>query len=200
MSGLLYIVSAPSGAGKTSLVRALLQEDPQVALSVSYTTRAPRPGEQDGRDYHFVTRETFQKMIGEGDFLECALVHGNYYGTSEKWVRDALAAGRSILLEIDWQGAAQVRKRLHGAIGIFILPPSIAELETRLKSRAQDGPQVIDARIAAARTEISHAWEFDYAIINDHFDTAVRDLCAVVRAARLRTDTQLARNPRLLEF
>jgi guanylate kinase len=200
MSGLLFVVSAPSGAGKTSLVRAALRADPKVGLSVSYTTRRPRPGEQDGCDYHFVTRQVFEQMLERGEFLESALVHGNYYGTAEAWVRDRLREGASIVLEIDWQGAAQVRRRIADAIGIFVLPPSFAALEQRLRSRAQDGPEVIATRLAAAREEISHAGEFDYVIINDTFDEALHDLCAVLRAERLRTSAQFAANPRLLEI
>jgi len=193
MPGNLLIVSAPSGAGKTTLVRALLAQDPQVALSISYTTRAPRRGEIDGKDYHFIAIEQFQQMIERGEFLEFAQVHGNYYGTSQQWIDRETGQGRDILLEIDWQGAAQVRTRLRHAIGIFILPPSMAALESRLKGRAQDSPQAIEQRIAAAREEISHAAEFDYAIINDRFDDAARDLCCVVRAVRLKTALQLAR-------
>jgi len=200
VSGQLFIVSAPSGAGKTSLVRALLRADPKLGLSVSYTTRAPRPGEEDGRDYRFVTRTAFEEMLERGEFLESALVHGNYYGTSEAWVEDSLAAGTSIVLEIDWQGAAQVRRRRSDAIGIFVLPPSLGVLEHRLRARAQDSTQVIALRIRAAREEISHAGEFDYVIINCIFDEALRDLSAVVRAALLRTSVQFAANPRLLEF
>jgi len=200
MSGLLFIVSAPSGAGKTSLVRALIAAEPGVRLSVSHTTRPPRPGEQDGRDYHFVDHTTFQRMIGRGDFLECATVHGNSYGTSEAWVRDQMSAGASIVLEIDWQGAQQVRRRIPDAIGIFILPPSVATLEQRLRARAQDGAEVIERRLDAARAEIAHANEFDYAIINDTFDEAQQDLRAVVRAARLRLPVQLAVHPRLLDI
>jgi len=200
MSGLLYIVSAPSGAGKTSLVRALRAVEPGVGLSISHTTRAPRPGEQDGREYHFVDRAEFERMVERGDFLECANVHGNYYGTSEAWVRERLAAGTSIVLEIDWQGAAQVRRRIPDAIGIFILPPSLATLEQRLRTRAQDGEEVIARRLQAAREEISHAGEFDYVIINDTFDEAAQDLRAVIRAARLRTAVQLTAYPRLLDF
>jgi guanylate kinase len=190
-AGVLFIVSAPSGAGKTSLVHALCKADPAVQVSVSYTTRAPRPGEQPGKHYHFVTRDQFQKMLERGEFLESALVHGNYYGTSELWVRSQLAAGASIVLEIDWQGAAQVRRRFPDSIGIFVLPPSLAALEQRLRSRAQDTEDVIAARLQAARAEMAHACEYDYVIINDDFDTAVQDLCAVVRAARLRTALQL---------
>jgi len=200
MSGLLFIVSAPSGAGKTSLVHALLAADAGVKLSISHTTRQPRPGEQDGRDYHFVTHAIFEQMVERGEFLESAYVHGNYYGTSEAWVRDQRHAGASILLEIDWQGAQQVRRRIPDAIGIFVLPPSLEVLEQRLRSRAQDGAEVIARRLQAARDEISHAGEFDYAIINDTFDEAAQDLRAVIRAARLRTAVQIAANPRLLEL
>lgn len=196
-TGLLFIVAAPSGAGKTSMVQALLARDANVNLSISYTTRAPRPGEIDGRHYHFVTRLVFEQMLERAEFLESALVHGNYYGTSERWVRDRLAGGNDILLEIDWQGAGQVRKRLPGSIGIFILSPSIETLEERLRARAQDSEEVIARRMTAAREEISHVGEFDYVIINEEFDRAVDDLCAVVRAARLRTAIQLAAHPRL---
>jgi guanylate kinase len=189
--GVLFIVSAPSGAGKTSLVHALCTADPQVAVSVSYTTRAPRPGEDAGRHYHFVTRAQFERMLERGELLESALVHGNFYGTSEPWVRSQLAAGASIVLEIDWQGAAQVRRRFPDSIGIFVLPPSIAALEQRLRQRGQDAAEVIAARLQAARDEIAHACEYDYVIINDDFDTAVQDLRAIVRAARLRTALQL---------
>lgn len=198
--GVLYIVSAPSGAGKTSLLDALQARDPQVLLSVSYTTRAPRPGEQEGRHYHFVPRAQFEQMLERGEFLESALVHGNYYGTSERWVLDRLDAGANVVLEIDWQGAAQVRRRFSDSIGIFILPPSLEALESRLNARRQDTPAVIAARLRAAREEISHVGEFDYVIINDEFDRAVDDLRAVIRAARLRTQTQFAANPRLHQF
>lgn len=198
--GLLFIVAAPSGAGKTSMVQALLERDPRVSLSVSYTTRPPRPGEVDGRHYHFVARPVFEGMIARAEFLESALVHGNYYGTSERWVRDRLDAGTDILLEIDWQGAAQVRRHLPDGIGIFILPPSLEALEQRLRGRAQDAEDVIARRLAAARDELSHVGEFDYVIINDDFDRAVDDLCAVVRASRLRTAFQFAANPRLQQF
>ena len=189
--GMLFIVSAPSGAGKTSLVHALCQADPRVAVSVSYTTRAPRPGEEPGRHYHFVAGAEFEQMLGRGEFLESALVHGNFYGTSEPWVRSRIAAGASSVLEIDWQGAAQVRRRFPRSIGIFVLPPSLAALEQRLRTRGQDAAEVIAARLQAARDEIAHACEYDYVIINDDFETAVQDLCAVVRAARLRTALQL---------
>jgi len=200
MSGHLYIVSAPSGAGKTSLVAALLAADPAVKLSISHTTRAPRPGEVDGREYHFVSRPVFEGMLARAEFLESALVHGNYYGTSQRWIDAERAAGSDILLEIDWQGAQQVRRRIPAAIGIFVLPPSLAVLEQRLRGRGQDDEAVITRRLEAARTEIEHASEYDYVIINNHFDDACADLRAIVRAARLTTPTQVARNPRLLEF
>jgi guanylate kinase len=190
--GVLFIVSAPSGAGKTSLVHALCKADPRVAVSVSYTTRAPRPGEVPGRHYHFATRAEFEQMLERGELLESALVHGNFYGTSEPWVRSQLEGGASIVLEIDWQGAAQVRRHFPDSIGIFVLPPSMAALEQRLRLRGQDSVEVIAARLQAARAEIAHACEYDYAIINDDFDTALQDLCAVVRAARLRTALQLS--------
>ena len=199
-AGLLFIVSAPSGAGKTSLVEALQKADSTIQLSVSYTTRPPRPGEQDGKHYHFVGRDAFERMLERNEFLESALVHGNYYGTSERWVLDRLDAGANIVLEIDWQGAAQVRRRLRDSIGIFILPPSVQTLEDRLRLRAQDAPEIIAARLDAAREELSHVGEFDYAIINDEFDRAIDDLRAVVRAARLRTATQFAANPRLQQL
>jgi len=193
MSGLLYVVSAPSGAGKSSLVNAVLADDPQLALSVSYTTRAPRPGESNGREYHFVDRPAFQRMLGAGEFLESAEVHGNLYGTSQRQIADARAAGRDIVLEIDWQGAAQVRRIFPEAIGIFIMPPSMAELERRLRARGKDADDVIRRRLAAAEDEISHAVEFDYVIINDNFEDARRDLAAVVRASRLTLAHQSGR-------
>lgn len=199
-TGLLFIVAAPSGAGKTSMVQALLARDPRVRLSISYTTRAPRPGEVDGCHYHFVTRAAFEQMLERSAFMESALVHGNYYGTAEGWVRERLAAGDDILLEIDWQGAAQVRRRLPESTGIFILPPSVEALAQRLRARAQDSEEIIARRLAAAREEMSHAGEFDYVIINDVFDRAVNDLCAVVRASRLRTAVQFAAHPRLQQL
>jgi guanylate kinase len=191
--GLLLIVSAPSGAGKTTLVRALLKADPAVRLSVSYTTRTPRPGEVNHKDYHFVGREEFLAMASRGELLESAEVYGNYYGTSGAWIGAELAAGRDILLEIDWQGAAQVRRQFPEAIGIFILPPSLHALRNRLMSRAQDNHEVIEKRLAAAAEEIGHAGEFDYIIVNDDFDEALLDLTAVVRASRLTTPRQADR-------
>ena len=198
MSGNLFIVCAPSGAGKTTLVDALLKADSGIRLSVSYTTREPRAGEVDGREYHFVSQEKFQEMAAAGAFLESALVHGNYYGTSQPWINDQRAAGADILLEIDWQGAAQVRKMMPDAIGIFILPPSFEALVSRLNKRAQDPPDVIARRIAGAREEISHVSEFKYVIINDKFDEAVKDLASVVRARRLLATSQLARHSDLI--
>ena len=192
--GLLLIISAPSGAGKTTLVRALLKADPAIRLSVSYTTRQPRPGEVNGKDYHFVDKAEFMAMASQGELLESAEVYGNYYGTSEAWIGRELAAGRDILLEIDWQGAAQVRKQFAEALSIFILPPSMQALRNRLMNRAQDNHDVIEKRLAAAAGDISHAVEFDYIIVNDDFDEALLDLTAVVRASRLTTPRQVERH------
>ena len=193
MVGNLFIITAPSGAGKTSLVRALLAQDTAVHLSVSYTTRAPRPGEQNGRDYHFVSMERFMAMLDAGAFLESAEVYGNRYGTSEQWIQLNLAAGKDILLEIDWQGAAQVRRLFADAVGIFIVPPSLAVLQQRLLGRGQDSDEVVARRLAAACEDISHVGEFDYVIINDNFDMALTDMLAVLRAYRLRTHQQQVR-------
>ena len=198
MSGNLFIVSAPSGAGKSSVVAGLLKADDKIKLSVSYTTRAPRAGELNGREYYFISKEKFEAMIATGEFLESALVHGNYYGTSKAWIAEQRAAGSDILLEIDWQGAQQVRRVFPDVIGIFILPPSFETLVSRLNTRAQDAPDVIARRLSAARDEISHVGEFDYVIINDKFDEAVQDLVAVVRAQRLRLDAQTARHGELI--
>jgi guanylate kinase len=198
VSGHLFIICAPSGAGKTSLVAELLKVDRGIRLSVSYTTRAPRSGEINGRDYHFVSAEDFQARQAAGEFLESALVHGNHYGTSRAWIAGQRAAGSDILLEIDWQGAAQVRRLIPDAIGIFVLPPSFEALVSRLNTRATDAPEVISRRLAAAREEISHVGEFDYVIINDQFGDAVQDLVAVVRAQRLRRDVQTARHGGLI--
>lgn len=198
-SGSVFIVSAPSGAGKTSLVRALLEADPLVKLSISYTTRAPRPGEVEGQHYHFVDLNAFMVMLNRGDFLESAEVYGNHYGTSQRWIETQLAHGLDILLEIDWQGAMQVRKLMPQAISIFILPPSIAALKARLTSRAQDADEVIARRVAAAREDMSHVGEFDYVIINDDFAIAAAELQAVVKASRLQLAKQMARHRALIQ-
>jgi len=197
MSGHLYIVSAPSGAGKTTLVRMLLENDPGIRLSISCTTRAPRPGETDGREYHFVDAETFRGMVARGEFLEWAEVHGNCYGTSRPWIEREMAAGRDVLLEIDWQGAEQVRALFPQAIGIFVLPPSMDALTQRLTGRGTDSAEVIARRLAAAEAEMRHVGEFDYVIINDTLQTALADLLAVVRASRLRLDAQRSRHAEL---
>jgi len=193
--GLLFVVTAPSGAGKSSLIRGLLAVDAGVALSVSYTTRAPRPGEQDGREYHFVDPQTFSAMLQRGEFLESAEVHGHRYGTSQKVIERTRASGRDLVLEIDWQGAEQVRRLHPDTIGIFILPPSMAELERRLRTRAQDADAAIRRRLENAAEEMTHAVEFKYAIINKEFDDALQDLRAIVRAERVATARQLARHP-----
>jgi len=200
MQGLLFIVTAPSGAGKSSLVNAVLADDPRLALSISYTTRAPRPGETNGREYHFVDRAAFQRMLDAGEFLESAEVHGNFYATSQKQIASERAAGRDVVLEIDWQGAEQVRRIFPEAIGVFILPPSSAELERRLRARGKDSDAVIRRRLAAAETEMSHAGEFDYVIINNEFEDARRDFAAVVRASRLTLERQSARHPELFRL
>lgn len=197
--GNLFIVTAPSGAGKTSLVRALLATDSAVRLSVSYTTRPMRPGEVGGVDYHFVTEDHFLKMLEEGDFLESAEVHGARYGTSQTRVESELRGGHDLVLEIDWQGAAQVRSLYPQAFGVFILPPSLEALQQRLCKRAQDSDAVIARRLAAAREEIGHVSEFDYVIINDQFEVALHDLQAIVRSQRLRGEKQLVRHHDLLQ-
>jgi guanylate kinase len=186
MSGLLFVITAPSGAGKSSLIDALLKEDPRLKLSVSYTTRAPRPGEVNGREYHFVDDQTFIAMLERGEFLESAEVHGYRYGTSQAMLRDALGRGEDLVLEIDWQGAQQVRRLYPVCTGVFILPPAVAELERRMRARGQDSDAVIRRRLASAEEEISHAPEFDYVIINKDFDVAKQDLQAIIRVERLR--------------
>ncbi|HUN67158.1 MAG TPA: guanylate kinase [Burkholderiales bacterium] len=186
-NGLLFIVTAPSGAGKSSLIDALLKDDPRLKLSISYTTRAPRPAEANGREYHFVDDATFIAMLKRGEFLESAEVHGYRYGTSQAAIGAALGRGEDLVLEIDWQGAQQVRMLHPGCIGIFILPPSVAELERRMRARGQDSEAVIRRRLASAEEEISHAPEFDYRIINKDFDEAKRDLQAIIRVERLKS-------------
>ena len=198
MSGNLFIISAPSGAGKSSLVKALLNQDASIRLSVSCTTRAPRPGEIDGVHYHFISRESFQVRLGQGEFLESAEVYGNFYATSQRWIEDEMAAGRDILLEIDWQGAAQVRKLIPAAKSIFILPPSLVELQRRLDGRGTDSAEIIAIRMAAAREDISHALEFDYLVVNDQFDNALADLLAITRAQRLLIERQAKQQTQLL--
>lgn len=182
--GRLFVITAPSGAGKTSLIDALMREDPSLKLSISYTTRAPRPGEKNGVDYHFVDEPTFLAMRDRGEFLESAEVHGYRYGTSKRVITEALGKGEDLILEIDWQGARQVRAIYPDAVGIFILPPSIEELERRMRARGQDSDEVIRRRLDNARGEMDHAGEFDYAIINKDFDTARRKLAEVIRAER----------------
>ncbi len=193
-SGSLFIVAAPSGAGKSSLVTELLKQDANIQLSVSYTTRAPRVGELDGVAYHFTDVATFLTMRAAGDFIESAEVHGNYYGTSKKWINDALASGKDVLLEIDWQGAQQVRLHFPDAVGVFILPPSHDELKARLLKRGTDADEVIEQRLANADDEISHAPEFEYVIINTVFSTALGQLQHIIQAARLRYCAQRARS------
>lgn len=193
-SGRLFLVTAPSGAGKSSLVNALLQLEPAIKLSISHTTRAPRPGEENGREYHFVTVEEFEAMKARGDFLESALVHGNYYGTSRVWIEEQMKAGNDVLLEIDWQGARQVRERFAGTVGIFILPPSIEALEWRLHHRGTDSEQTITRRLLGAGAEMAHAPEFEYVIINEDFDAALAQMRAVVIASRLAYGQQAVRH------
>ena len=192
-TGTLYIISAPSGAGKTSLVQALSGSDPQIRVSVSHTTRPMRPGDKNGVDYHFVDQEEFLRIASEGGFLEHAQVFGNYYGTGEAGIRQDLAAGLDVILEIDWQGAQQVRERMPEANGIFILPPSLDTLRKRLAARGQDSEEVMARRIAEAGREIAHYAEFDYLVVNDDFDRALGDLRSIVRAARLKEVRQSAR-------
>lgn len=190
----LFTVSAPSGAGKSSLIASLLKADPALRLSISTTTRQPRPGEENGREYHFTTVEAFRKSIKAGEFLEYALVHDNYYGTSKVKVLEQLQAGNDVLLEIDWQGALQIRELFPDTVSLFILPPSIAELENRLNKRGQDAPETIKRRIQGAALEISHASDFDYVIINKDFNLALKQLNAVIESARCRTHQQALKN------
>jgi guanylate kinase len=191
-AGRLFVISAPSGAGKTTLTRMLLAADPAIKLSISTTTRPPRPGEVDGREYHFVEPARFEAMREAGEFLEWAHVHGNYYGTSKRWIVEQRALGHDVLLEIDWQGAQQVRKAFSDPVGIFILPPSVDALRDRLVGRGQDSAEVIARRLAAARAEMSHVSEFDYVIINNDLAQALVDLKTVVGAARLTCAAQQA--------
>ncbi len=185
-NGTLYILSAPSGAGKTSLLKALRERDGELHVSVSHTTRAMRPGEEDGVHYHFVDQTAFLTKVEAGDFLEHAEVFGNYYGTDEATVRSQLEAGQDVVLEIDWQGAQQVRKRFPDAVSIFILPPSPEALHERLSNRGQDSEEVIQGRMREAQSEMSHFAEFDYLVINDKFERALDELAAIVTSRRLR--------------
>lgn len=198
IKGNLLIISAASGAGKTSLVKALLEKDAELKLSVSHTTRAPRPGEQNGVHYHFVDEVVFLDILSQGGFLESAHVHGARYGTSQHEVDETLASGKDVILEIDWQGAEQVRRAYPNAVSIFILPPSIDVLAQRLTARGQDSQAVIDKRLAAARSEMANLGSYDYVTINDDFETALQDIQAIVRAARLTTALQLARHATLI--
>ena len=197
-SGCLFVLAAPSGGGKTSLVRELLIREPGIRLSVSYTTRPPRPGERHGVDYHFIDETKFTALNAAGEFLEHAFVHGNWYATSATWLKEQVGAGHDVLLEIDWQGAAQVRRLTSAAVLIFILPPSLASLKERLEKRGQDSPAVIAQRLDAAREEMRHCSEFDYVIMNQDFARAADDLSAIVRAARLTAPRQLVRHARLI--
>jgi guanylate kinase len=190
MKGCLFVITAPSGAGKTSLIDAIMRDDPSLKVSVSYTTRPPRRGEQSGIDYHFVDDGMFLAMKERGEFLESAEVHGYRYGTSKKVITDALARGEHLILEIDWQGAQQVRSIYPHCIGIFILPPSVEELERRMRARGQDAEPVIRRRLDAAREELTHAGEFKYAIINKDFETAKQELAEIIRKERAKPHGQ----------
>jgi len=193
-AGNIFLVVAPSGAGKSTLVNALLAKDSAISLSISFTTRPARPGDQDGREYHFVSVEDFKARRARGEFLESAEVHGNFYATSRVWIEERMRAGHDVLLEIDWQGARQVKVAFPHAVGIFILPPSIDALAQRLHKRGQDPAHVIDRRLLAAGSEIAHSPEFDYVIINEDFALALTQLTAIVTATRLRYASQAARH------
>lgn len=193
--GTLYIVSAPSGAGKSSLITALLETNPTYAMkvSVSHTTRGMRPGEEDGVHYHFIQKENFEELIQKGEFLEYAEVFGNYYGTSRVWIEDSLKKGIDVFLDIDWQGARQIRKQMPKAKSVFIIPPSNGELERRLTTRGQDSEAVVAKRMSEAKSEMSHFDEYDYLIVNDDFDVSLIDFKAIIRAERLKQDKQAAK-------
>jgi guanylate kinase len=196
-TGSMLMVVAPSGAGKSSLVKALLENDPAIQLSISCTTRAPRPGEENGREYNFLSKEEFLKRKDAGDFLEWAEVHGNYYGTSKSWIEAQMQEGKDVLLEIDWQGARQIQKIVPDSIWIFILPPSIQSLEDRLRKRGQDDEATILMRVAAAKEELAHVGEANYLVINDLFEAALFELRQIISASRLRASCQLAKHDRL---
>jgi guanylate kinase len=197
--GCLFVLAAPSGAGKTSLVNELLSRDPSIKLSVSYTTRSPRPAEEHGVHYHFVDVDTFNTLKNRGEFLEDACVYGNYYATSKTWLKTQLEAGLDVLLEIDWQGAAQVREAFPESAQIFVLPPSLDALEHRLNKRGQDSPEVIQKRLEMVREEFRHYVDFDYVIINENFSDATDDLLSIVRSERLRATRQRIRHASLLK-
>lgn len=199
MTGCLFTVVAPSGAGKSSLIGALLERDHSFELSVSYTTRSPRSGEVDGREYCFVTREKFEALTAANEFLESAEVYGNLYGTSRQWIESRRAAGADVLLEIDWQGARSVKKIFPDMVYIYILPPSIEELQRRLIKRGKDSPEVIQRRLGEAREDLKHVHKADYVIINEDFSAALDDLSAVARACRLTASRQIARHADLLK-
>lgn len=196
--GCLYVIVAPSGAGKSSLVNALLEREPDVGLSISYTTRPPRPGDVSGREYFFVSPVEFQEMVDRHEFLEYAEVYGNMYGTSKRWIEKTRATGADVLLEIDWQGARSVHKLFPDMAYIYILPPSIEVLAQRLKKRGKDTPSVIAKRVAAAREDLKHAPEADYVIINEDFNLALLDLQSIIRACRLKVERQLKLHAQLL--
>ncbi|NRA23214.1 MAG: guanylate kinase [Oleispira sp.] len=198
-TGTLYVFSAPSGAGKTSLVKALLDRTNDIGVSVSHTTRKPRSGEEHGKDYNFVSQDEFRSLIGQSAFLEHAQVFDHFYGTSKTWVEQELQAGRDVILEIDWQGAQQIRQQMPEMIGVFILPPSREELLKRLTGRGTDSTDVIACRMLEAESEMSHYGEFDYLIINDDFDTALTELHAIVLARRQRTSAQSQKHQLLLD-
>ncbi len=196
--GTLYTVSAPSGAGKTSLVKALVESEANVKVSVSHTTRPMRPGEQEGVNYHFVSQSQFAEMLDDSSFLEHAQVFKNFYGTSQAWVAQTLAEGVDVVLEIDWQGAQQIRKLMPETVGVFIVPPSKEALRERLTGRGQDSKAIIDGRMDEAKSELSHYAECDYLIVNDSFDQALIDFKAIVSAQRLKLDRQMQKCEALL--
>ena len=199
MRGTLYVVAAPSGAGKSSIVNAVLARDPQIALSISFTSRQPRPGERHAQHYNFVSADDFQQMIDAGDFFEYAKVHGDWKGTARQSVEPQLNAGKDVLLEIDWQGARQVRAKVPNAVSVFILPPSREALEQRMRTRGQDSEETIQRRLAAAREEMSHYDEFDFVIVNEHFDAAAAELRAIFVAQRLKRAAQAERHAGLIK-
>ena len=199
INGQVYVVAAPSGAGKTSLVAALLQRLPHLSLSISHTTRALRTGEKEGLNYHFVDQTKFNEMVKAGEFIEHAKVFGHCYGTSKAWLQQQLSAGEDVVLEIDWQGARKIKQSLPNSVGIFILPPSVTSLRERLTRRGQDDEQVIATRMQAAQCEMSHYQDFDYVVVNDDFDRTLDDLTAIVRASRLTLAQQEQKQNDLLQ-